>query len=61
MSGSKIQLRRGSLAPGVHAEAEAALITALMPGLGQYVLDETITADEACATVDYHLDRIFAF
>lgn len=54
------QLRRGELAAGVNAAAEARLITSLMPGLGQYILDETITAQDAYDTLDYHLDRIFA-
>ncbi len=53
------QLQRGPLVAGVDPEREARLITALMPGLGQYVLDETITAEEAYDTVDYHLARLF--
>lgn len=53
------QLQRGPLADGVDPKAEAALLTALMPGLGQYILDGTITADAAYATVDHHLDRLF--
>ena len=53
------QLERGPLAPGIDPEQEAKLITALMPGLGQYILDNTITVDEAFATIDYHLDRVF--
>lgn len=53
------QLDRGELAAGVNAEAEASLITSLMPGLGQYILSETITAQDAYDTIDYHLDRIF--
>ena len=54
------QLRRGPLAAGVDPEVEATLLTALMPGLGQYVLDGTMTAEVACATIDHHLDRLFA-
>ena len=53
------QLQRGPLGDGVDPEAEATLLTALMPGLGQYVLDGTMTADAAYATVDHHLDRLF--
>ncbi len=53
------QLERGPLVAGVDIAQEARLITALMSGVGQYVLDGTITADEAYETVDYHLDRLF--
>ena len=53
------QLRRGPLYKRVDPEAEATLLTALAPGLGQYVLDGTMTADAAFATIDYHLDRLF--
>ncbi len=53
------QLERGPLVADVDLAQEARLITALMPGVGQYVLDGTITADEAYETVDYHLDRLF--
>lgn len=53
------QLERGPLEPGVDPAAEATLLTALLPGLGQYLLDGTMTADEVFATIDYHLDRLF--
>ncbi len=53
------QLQRGPLVADVDLDEEARLITALMPGLGQYVLDGTISADDAYRTVDYHLDRLF--
>ena len=53
------QLLRGPLVSGIDAAAEATLLTALMPGLGQYVLDGTMTVDEAFATIDHHLDRLF--
>ena len=53
------QLERGPLAAHVDPAAEATLLTGLLPGLGQYVLDGNMTADEAAATIDYHLDRIF--
>lgn len=54
------QLQRGSLAPGVDPVQEATLIAALMPGVGQYVLDGTISAQDAYDIVDYHLDRVFS-
>ena len=53
------QLERGPLRDGIDPVAEASLLTALMPGLGQYVLDGTITADSAAATIDHQLDRLF--
>jgi AcrR family transcriptional regulator len=53
------QLQRGPLAPGVDPAAEAGLLTALLPGLGQYLLNGTMTADEVFQTIDYHLDRLF--
>ena len=53
------QLERGPLANGIDADIEANLLTALTTGLGQYVLDHTMTANEAYATIDYHLDRAF--
>ena len=53
------QLNRGPLASGVDPGAEAVLLTALLPGLGQYVLDGTITPETAAATIDHHLDRLF--
>lgn len=53
------QLERGPLADGIDPLLEATLITALVPGLGQYVLDRTMTADQVNAIIDYHLDRIF--
>jgi len=54
------QLKAGSLNLHVDPETEATLITALVPGLGQYVLDQTMTVDEVRTVIDYHLDRIFA-
>ncbi|MEM8925896.1 MAG: TetR/AcrR family transcriptional regulator [Actinomycetota bacterium] len=53
------QLKRGPLVVDVDVHREAQLIMALMPGVGQYVLDRTITADDAYAIVDHHLDRLF--
>lgn len=54
------QLGRGRLRPGIEPEIEAAVITAMMPGLGNYVLDGTMTLEQANASIDYHLDRLFA-
>ena len=53
------QLERGPVAPGVVPEIEAAVITAMMPGLGNYLLDHTMTLDQTYASIDYHLDRLF--
>ncbi len=53
------QLERGPVAPGVEPEIEAALITAMMPGLGNYLLEGSATLDQVNATIDYHLDRLF--
>lgn len=54
------QLERGQLTAGVDPTSEATLLTALMPGLGQYVFDQTMTEADAYDTIDYHLDRIFS-
>lgn len=53
------QLKRGPLASGVDPHAEAVLLTALLPGLGQYVLDGTMTPEAAASTIDHHFDRLF--
>ena len=53
------QLTRGPLANGIDPHAEAVLLTALLPGLGQYVLDGTMTPEAATSTIDYHFDRLF--
>ncbi|MEM7273322.1 MAG: TetR family transcriptional regulator C-terminal domain-containing protein [Actinomycetota bacterium] len=53
------QLERGPLVADIDVRQEARLIMALMPGVGQYVLDRTITVDDAYAIVDHHLDRLF--
>lgn len=52
-------LNQGPLRNGVDSEVEARLLTALTTGLGQYVMLETITADQAYATIDYHLDNAY--
>jgi len=51
------QLRRGRLVKGADPEHEAALLTALLPSLGQGVLDGTFTADRAFELLDYALSR----
>lgn len=53
------QLERGPLREGVHPQVEAQLLTALTPGLGQYVMLETLSVTEAYAAIDYHLDKTF--
>ena len=53
------QLTRGPLIDGIDPHSEAILLTALLPGLGQYVLDGTMTPEAADATIDHHLDRLF--
>lgn len=53
------QLTRGPLASGIDPKAEAVLLTALLPGLGQYVLDGTMTAEAAASTIDHLFDRLF--
>lgn len=53
------QITRGA-AHDIDAEVEAASITAMMPGLGNFVLDGTMTAAEVFRVIDHQLDRIFA-
>ncbi len=50
-------LRRGRLAPGAEVENEAAILTALVPALGQNVLDGSIQPDHAFKLIDYALTR----
>jgi TetR/AcrR family transcriptional repressor of bet genes len=50
-------LARGRLRPGAEVEAEAAILTALVPALGQNVLDGSIQPDQAFALIDYALAR----
>lgn len=52
------QLRRGRLVKGADPDQEAALLTAMLPSLGQGVLDGTFTADGAFDLLDYALDRV---
>lgn len=54
------QLERGSLRPGINSEAEALIVTGMMPGLGNLITEGMITPAEAGQTIDYHLDRLFA-
>jgi TetR/AcrR family transcriptional repressor of bet genes len=51
------QLRRGRLQKGVDPKREAALLAALVPTLGQSVLDGSRTPDDAFELLDYALDR----
>ena len=53
------QLTRGPVVEGLNIEAEAAVITAMMPGLGNYVIEGLMTPAEVCLILDYHLDRLF--
>src|SRR3954470_12833435 len=52
------QLRRARLVKGADPEREAALLTALLPGLAQGVLDGMQTAEGAIDLIDYALDRV---
>lgn len=53
------QIRLGSTVPGIDPKTEAAIITGMMPGLGHYILDGTMSLGEVSLTIDYHLDRVF--
>lgn len=53
------QLHRGPLADGIEPEVEAGLITGMVTGLGQYVLSNAMTADQAYEAINYHLQRLF--
>ena len=53
------QLERGELRNGVDPDVEAGLLMALTTGLGQYVMLETMSPENAYATIDYHLDKAF--
>ena len=50
-------LTRGRLVPGADVEHEAAILTALVPALGQNVLDGSVQPDEAFELIDYALAR----
>ena len=51
------QLQRAKLRAGVQPELEASLLSALVPSLGQAVLDGSQTPAWAFAVIDYTLDR----
>jgi len=54
------QLTRGPTAPGVVPKTEAAVITAMMPGLGNFIAEGLMAPDDVAQILDYHLDRVFA-
>lgn len=51
------QLRRGRLGKGADADHEATILTALVPALGQNVLDGSLQPDQAFELIDYALAR----
>ena len=51
------QLRRAKLRSGVDPDLEASVLSALLPSLGQAVLDGSQTPDWAFDVIDYTLDR----
>ena len=53
------QLRRGRTAPDVDVDHEATMLTALVPALGQNVLDGSMTAEQAFELIDYALAWAF--
>ena len=50
-------LRRGRLVKGAEVNHEAAILTALVPALGQNVLDGSLEPDQAFDLIDYALAR----
>ncbi|MGZ6977143.1 MAG: TetR/AcrR family transcriptional regulator [Acidimicrobiia bacterium] len=50
-------LRRGRLVKGADVEHEATILTALVPALGQNVLDGGLQPDQAFELIDYALER----
>jgi AcrR family transcriptional regulator len=50
-------LRRGETAPDVDIDREASVLTALLPSLGQTVLDGSMTPERAFEILDYALGR----
>ena len=54
------QLVDGEIRSGVEPEIAAAIATAMMPGLSNNVLNETMTVDQAYASIDYYLDSLFS-
>lgn len=53
------QLEKGALNKGTNVDIEGPLLAGLTTGIGQYVLLGTVSAEDAYATIDYHLDRTF--
>jgi len=53
------ELRRGKLRAGVDLERQASLLAALLPALGQGVLDGSNPPEWAFSMIDYALDRAF--
>ena len=53
------QLERASNTSGIDPQIEARLLMTSVTALSLYVLDGMHSADEAIATIDYHLDRLF--
>ena len=51
------QLRRGQPAPAVDVDLEASLLTALVPAVGQNVLDGSMRPERAFELIDYALAR----
>jgi AcrR family transcriptional regulator len=51
------QLRRGRPAPDVDIEREATVLTALVPAVGQGVLDRSMQPDQAFDIIDYAVTR----
>ena len=54
------QLTLSPIADSFDPKTEAAVITAMMPGLGNFISEGVMTADEVGQVIDYHLDRLFA-
>ncbi|MBT2384794.1 TetR/AcrR family transcriptional regulator [Streptomyces sp. ISL-11] len=50
---------RGEIAPDRNPDTEAALLIALIDGLGSYALLEVWPAEEALRMLDAHLERLF--
>lgn len=50
-------LQRGRLVKGANVQNEAAILTALVPALGQNVLDGSLHPDQAFELIDYALAR----
>jgi TetR/AcrR family transcriptional repressor of bet genes len=53
------QLRRGKLVKGADPEMEATILTTVVPGVSQSVLDGMLSKEDAFAAIDYALGRVF--